>query len=442
MKQKDVLFWLWLADALGAASRDFRTLIELYENPYELFHAEEYELDAIKGISPKTRSALSNRDLEAASAILDACQRQNIHILTYADPLYPSALRAIKQPPIVLYYLGTLPDLNGRLSIGMVGTRRMSAYGLRSAYKIAYELASVDAVVVSGMASGIDGVSAAAAIAAKGQTIAVLGCGIDIVYPQHHKKLRDAIAAHGAVISEYPPATKPLRHHFPTRNRIISGLSQGTLVVEAGIGSGSLITAKEAVLQGKDVFAIPANVGSKGAEGTNGLLQDGANLVLDTSDILKRYEYVYAKTLRTERLTKAKEESAADLQYLQSLGVIELQGAQTEQPKNPPLRALTKEEQPKRSALRRESSVKAKTRQTAEEREPVKPTGAPKSEEAHSELTPVQLAILEAMPIDRAISADALANLDHPWGDVIAALTVLEIMGLVEKLPGALYTKI
>ncbi len=451
MQQKDVLFWLWLADGLGAANRDFKTLIELYESPYELFHAEEYEVDAIQGISQRTREALLRRSLENASAILDACQSMGIGILTYADEAYPFALRAIKQPPIVLYYRGTLPNLNAKLSIGMVGTRRMSAYGLHSAYKISYELASVGAVIVSGMASGIDGVSAAAAIAAGGETVAVLGCGVDVAYPQHHKKLRDAILQHGALLSEYPPTTQPLRYHFPVRNRIISGLSQGTLVVEAGMGSGSLITAKEAVLQGKDVFAIPANVGSRGAEGTNGLLQDGAHLVLDSTDILKRFEYVYAKSLQVERLVKAREASHADLQYLQSLGVIELTSRKpAAQDPEAPLRAQPTEakdrQRPKRQSNKNTSAKDASPKECDAQASPSKArntSNASQSPPIGAEaLSPIQLAVLEAIPLDRAISADALGNLDYPWGDVIAALTMLEILGLIEKLPGALYTKI
>ncbi len=439
-RQKDLLFWLWLSSALGPASRDFRTLIELYENPYDLFHADENELERIPSIAGRTREKLANKDLTEATEILDACQRLGIGILSYEDQEYPNALREISTPPVLLYYKGVLPNFNTELSIGMVGTRKMSAYGLQSAYKISYELASVGVIVVSGMASGIDGVCAAAALAANGKTVAVLGCGLDLVYPPHHKQLSDVLSQKGLLLSEYPPATKPIHYHFPVRNRIISGLSQGTLVVEAGIGSGSLITAKDAILQGRKLFAVPANVGSKGAEGPNGLLRDGAVMVLDTEDVLRPFEYVYAKSLMSERLPKAKEKSAADLAYLESLGVIELK-KRAEAPS--PLQAVLQKEKPKAKATlqSREPSPKTAPQQASAHprKEVEKKTVA---EATLASLSPIQVAVMQAIPDDRAISADALGALGYPMGEVIAALTMLEILGLVQKLPGALYTKL
>ena len=437
--QKNALFWIWLSEALGAASRDFRTLITMYEGPYELFHAEEEELERIPNVTERTKSVLADKSLQHATEILDRCQRHGIGVLPYADERYPKALRDIKDPPVLLYYKGEIPQLDRRLSIGMVGTRRMSAYGLQSAYKIAYELATVGAIVVSGMAAGIDGVCAAAALAAKGETVAVLGCGLDVVYPKHHKVLMEEIERHGVLFSEYPPGTRPNHYHFPIRNRLISGLSQGTLVVEAGIGSGSLITAKDAILQGRDVFALPANVGSKGAEGTNGLLRDGANLAIGAEDILKTYQYVYAQSLHPERLAKVDPNLRADLHYLERMGVIELT---SQRESAPPMRAAAEPERPKRTSSKRSSKADEPTelkRSVPKLPEKAAPTKTP--DEVLSSLPPIQLSVLEAIPDDRAVSADALCGLDFPHGDIIAALTMLEILGLVQKLPGALYTK-
>ena len=443
--QENALFWIWLSEALGAANRDFRTLITLYDSPYEIFHAEEEELERIPEISERTKTVLADKSLQRATEILDRCQQRGIGILPYADACYPKALRDIKDPPVLLYYKGTPFELDRLLSIGMVGTRRMSAYGLQSAYKIAYELATAGAVVVSGMAAGIDGVCAAAALAAKGRTVAVLGCGLDVVYPKHHKVLMEEIERQGLLLSEYPPGTRPNHYHFPIRNRLISGLSQGTLVVEAGLGSGSLITAKDAILQGRDVFALPANVGSRGAEGTNGLLRDGANLVIGAEDVLKTYQYVYAQELHPERLGKIEPGLRADLQYLARMGVIELT-APTAQGREAPVRAAAEPEtsRPKPSAHQARASKPSK--KAAEQATPVAAVPEPKPptktpDEVLSSLPPIQLAVLEAIPDDRAISADALCSLDFPHGDIIAALTMLEILGLVQKLPGALYTK-
>lgn len=441
--QENALFWIWLSEALGAANRDFRSLIALYENPYELYHAEEEEIERISDIAERTKRALADKSLQHATEVLDRCQRLGIGILPYSDERYPNALREIKDPPVLLYCKGQIPQLNRRLSIGMVGTRRMSAYGLQSAYKIAYELTTAGVIVVSGMAAGIDGVCAAAALAAKGETVAVLGCGLDVVYPKHHKALMEEIVKNGLLISEYPPGTRPNHYHFPIRNRLISGLSQGTLVVEAGLGSGSLITAKDAILQGRDVFALPANVGSRGAEGTNGLLRDGANLAVSSEDVLRPYQYVYAQVLHPERLAKVEPGLRADLHYLARMGVIELTPPREG---NPPVRAAAEPEKPKRRAPTRRSKDNPSA-PVDSERMVAPPTPPPKAADTRppeavlSSLPPIQLAVLEAIPDDRAISADALCGLDFPHGDIIAALTMLEILGLVQKLPGALYTK-
>ena len=457
MELQNALFWIWLAEALGAGNRDVKRLLQVYDGPYAVYHAEDGEIAQVEGISDSTKAKLQSKSLERASQILDLCERQSIGILPYTHADFPSALREIKDPPLLLYYSGTLQPFDRRLCIGMVGTRRMSAYGLRSAYKIAYELASVDALVVSGMASGIDGVAAAAALAAKAPTVAVLGCGLDIVYPKHHGILMEQIRKNGLLLSEYPPATTPNRYHFPVRNRLISGLTQGTVVVEAGIGSGSLITAKDAVQQGRKVFAVPANLGSRGADGTNGLIRDGASLILSAADIIKYYAFTHAETLRTELLPKAEKASEADLQYLDRMGVIELT-RRTAGPSQPhtvvqavPEERETKKPQKKAADKARNTSAKPKKPLPAQDSEPEQlsladlPTAAePRPREpvkAPENLSPIQLAIFEAIPDDRAVAMDALTALDYSSGDLIAALTMLEIMGLIHKLPGGMYMK-
>lgn len=447
--QKDLLFWIWLAEALGSASKDFRRLISLYESPYELFHAEEAEIERIENLPQRTVRALTDKGLVRATEIFDRCEQLGINVLPYGAPDYPEAFYDLMDPPVLLYYKGRLPDFTRRLSIAMVGTRKMSEYGLRAAYKISYELATAGAIVVSGMAAGIDGVCAAGALAANGTTVAILGCGIDVVYPRHHKGLRDEILNNGVLISEYAPGTRPNSYHFPLRNRLIAGLSQGVMVVEAGIGSGSLITAKDAVVMGKDVFALPANVGSVGAEGTNGLLRDGARPVMATEDLLKPYLYLYSEKLSLEALQKVGTRSRVDLQYLDRMGVIEL----TAKGKDAPMKKERAEV----------ASPKTKTEKKHSRKNVAEPTKAPKAsdegtavgsadapsanrqktpDEVLSTLSPVQLAIMNAIPDDHGVTADSLSNLGYPYGEISSALTMLEILGLVQKLPGALYVKI
>ena len=450
MKSKDTLYWIWLSEALGAGSSAFRRVISLYDTPFDVFRAEESELEQISDLTERAKKALCDKSLQRATEILDLCEREEIGILTYDEDAYPRALREIQKPPMILYYRGNLPDFNHTLCVGIVGTRSMSAYGLRQAYKMSYELASAGAIVVSGMAKGIDGVAAGAALKASGVTVAVLGCGVDVVYPTHHKPLSLEIVKNGVIISEYAPGTRPNSYHFPMRNRIISGLSQATVVVEAGIGSGSLITAKDAILQGRDVFAIPANVGSKGADGTNGLLRDGAKMALSTDDVLAPYEYTYAETLKLEAFAQSKNLQSVDLSHLAALGVIELSKNTAGEIKLNPetVSGEKKEKKEKKPASPRTSSQKkeknAEPNVEAEREETTLPTPAPRAaipEVTLATLTPVQKAILEAIPDDGTLSTDAIFALEHPHAEIMAALTMLEIMGLLQKLPGSLYKK-
>ena len=446
MKSKDTLYWIWLSDALGAGSSAFRRLISLFDTPFDIFRAEETEIEQVSGLTERAKRALCDKSLEHATEILDQCQREGIGVLTYDEEAYPRALREIQKPPMLLYYRGNLPDFNRNLCVGIVGTRSMSAYGMRQAYKMSYELASAGALVVSGMAKGIDGVAAAAALKSGGTTVAVLGCGVDVVYPTHHRGLSQEIAKNGVILSEYAPGTRPNSYHFPMRNRIISGLSQATVVVEAGIGSGSLITAKEAILQGRDVFALPANVGSKGADGTNGLLRDGAKMALSTEDILEPYQYTYAESLNLEAFKASKSLTDIDLTHLSSLGVIDLSTDPSGE-KKMSLSPLAPEQKEKKAAKPRATSAKREKRvEPQKDREEQKPipqvaVRTPIPEATLATLTPAQKTILEAIPDDGTLSADAIYALELPRADLMAALTMLEIMGLVQKLPGSLYKK-
>ncbi len=441
MRQNDVLFWIWLAEALGAANSDFRKIIELYESPYEVFCAEAEELERRAGLREKTVASLSDKSLGRASEILDSCERLGIGLMPYDSELYPQALREIKNPPILLYYVGRVPRFSDYLCVGIVGTRRMSAYGMETTYKISYELARKSVITISGLAEGIDGVCGAATLKAGGFTVAVMGCGLDRAYPLHHGKLMNEVARKGLLLSEYPPGTKPMHYNFPIRNRIISGLSHAVAVIEAGLGSGSLITAKDAIMQGKDVFAVPSNADGIGSEGTNGLLRDGAYFATCAEDILRKYEYLFPMSAgAVEKCARA------DVAYLQMLGVIgERSGAVGEKPREESLSSAAEGKPvPARSKCRAHRDQNKKNINVADacsDEEP-KPIKNERRAEVSLSLTPLQEEILRAMPDDRAISSDALMRLEHPHGEILTALTMLEISGLVEKLPGAAYRKI
>lgn len=218
--------------------------------------------------------------------IAAACEAKNIAMCTIEDEDYPALLREIFQPPLILFYRGTLLPNASRLA--MVGARRASTYGKHVAEAMAADLARQGVTVVSGAARGIDTASHRGALTA-GRTVAVLGCGLDVVYPPENGRLLAEIAERGAVISEYPPGTRPLAAFFPARNRIISGLSRGTIVVEAAEKSGSLITAELALSEGRDVFAVPGSIYSDTSRGCHRLIQQGAKLVVDAVDVLAEY---------------------------------------------------------------------------------------------------------------------------------------------------------
>ena len=321
MLSEDRLYWVWLADRCGAASKEFAKLITRFENPFEIFRLEPEEIDTIKYIGQRLKDRLSEKSLEHSYSILKYCNDNGIEIITYADKKYPSRLKTLEDPPAILYCLGNMPDIDRKLCIGVVGTRKISAYGMHSAYKISYELASAGACVVSGMALGVDAVAACAAIEAGGCTVAVLGCGIDIVYPKQHAKLYREICKHGCVLTEYPPAEAPYGSNFPKRNRIISGLCQGVLVVEGNRQSGAMITAQMAISQGREVFALPGKINDGNSEGTNDLIQKGVNVALCADDMIYHFDFLYHEAVDYRGLHLGKSRSDFSREALVKRGV-------------------------------------------------------------------------------------------------------------------------
>lgn len=285
------LYWVWLATRISCGTAVGRHLIEYFDTPEAVWRATSGELAVVPSMTQQRQAVLMDKDLTYPQRILTDCDKQGIDIVTIADENYPVLLRQINNPPLVLYVRGTLPDFRTRLAVSIVGTRKATPYGLHASRYFAGTLAQNDCIIVSGMALGIDGMANRAAIEAGGQTVAVLGCGVDVCYPWQHKQLMKDIMRQGAVISEYPPGTEPKGRHFPVRNRIITGLSRGTLVVEAPRKSGALISADLALEQGRDVFAIPADINRPNSEGCNHLIRKGgAELVQSPTDILSYYD--------------------------------------------------------------------------------------------------------------------------------------------------------
>jgi len=293
----NITYWLWLATRCGA--RFGKRLLEQFGSPEAIWQADRQAFVDIPRLNKHKLDALMEKDLTVAEHIQADCLKQGIQILTLFDEAYPELLRNIPDPPLVLYVRGTLPDFTDRLSISIVGTRNCTQYGKQAAWHFAGNLAQRGVIIVSGMALGIDGTANRAAIEAGGETVAVLGCGVDVCYPWQHKQLMEDIVRHGAVISEYPPGTEPFGNHFPVRNRIITGLGQGTLIVEAPKKSGALISADLALEQGRDVFAVPGDINRPSSAGCNARIRQGAaELVQEPADILSQYQLTDAHTQR------------------------------------------------------------------------------------------------------------------------------------------------
>lgn len=287
----DLRFWLWLSSLRGLTPGAAGRCLRAIGSPRELFLAGEDRLRRLEGIRANEVTALCDKDISRAEAIEESCRQQGIRILCMRDAAYPERLRNISDPPLVIYVKGKLPPVDDRLCIGVVGTRKATDYGKETAARIAGELSAWDAITVTGLAEGIDSAAAQGALQARGKVIAVLGTGVDRVYPAWNQKLQDAVAKVGALVSEYPPGTGATRYSFPQRNRIISGLSMGVVVVQAPQKSGALITAGFAQEQGRDVFVVPGAVDDPGFQGSNSLIREGAQLVRGSADILEEYRF-------------------------------------------------------------------------------------------------------------------------------------------------------
>ena len=282
-----VTHWLWLVNLQGITPRQKLELLTKFSDAEDLYCSELADGDPM--YPPAVLQALSDKELTRAHGLWLQCKEQGIQIITYQDAEYPQRLRNIDDPPLVLYYKGNLPDFDAHPVIGVVGTRKATATGKSSARELSRELAACGALVVSGGAAGIDTEAHKGVLDEEAPTVAVLGCGVDVVFPAANRRLFEQIAEKGCLISEYPPGTQARAWHFPERNRIISGLSHGILVVEAPEKSGALITARRAMEQGRDVFAVPGSVNSPICAGSNALLREGAAPVLSGWDMLKDY---------------------------------------------------------------------------------------------------------------------------------------------------------
>ncbi len=403
-----LLHWIWFAELKDISLLHKHRLLERFGDPEELHRmSEEALINA--GLPEKERNALLDKDLWKAEQIVERCTKREISVLPVLDSAYPKRLRNSPDAPILLYYRGVLPDWEARPFIGVVGTREASAYGLQVAHQLGSQIASCGGFVVSGGAAGADTSAMQGAMSAGCPVVGVLGCGVDVVYPYSNRKLFEAVVKEGCLISEYPPGSEAKPWHFPARNRIISGVSNGVLVVEAPKKSGALITARYALEQGRDVFVVPGNINSSTCEGSNALLQEGATPVLSGWDVVSGYEFLYPGKLQ----------------------------------KNLTVSLYTEEETPAKVA-QNPARLENSSNKTAESGKiPIDNGGKSpyielvKNRPALNEEEQAVLAYLSQEPQQ---AAQLMAALDMPSGKVLSILTMLTVKGYAQKHPGGSFS--
>ena len=290
---------LLVLNAIGLNHRQITKGIKVFGSGPKILRAGGEDLQKVFSAGLAEKISCFDRDTFLKSEY-DLVRKEDVRVVTYPEEIYPFRLKHIPDAPFVLYIKGNLLPTD-QTAVSIVGARRASMYGITQARRFARELASLSITIVSGLAKGIDAAAHHGALESGGRTIAVLGSGIGCIYPKENRCLAGEIAGNGAVISEFPMATEPMPFHFPRRNRIVSGLSLGTVVVEAARRSGALITARTALEQGRDVFAVPGRIDQPNTAGVHQLIKDGAKLILDTEDVLSELQTELQDILRTEK---------------------------------------------------------------------------------------------------------------------------------------------
>lgn len=395
-------YWLWLTTRRGMGTLLGRRLLDRFGTPEAVYFADEGEYSAVEALSDRARQSLLDKTLEGAEQILEACDRLGYRLMSWQDADYPNLLRQISDPPLVLYVRGKLPPVDEQLVLSIVGARKSSPYGEKVAGTLAVDLARAGTVLCTGIAPGIDTVAIRGALRAGGRVVSVLAGGLDLYQGGSERGLYDDIAAVGALVSEYPPGTPHMGDHYRPRNRIISGLSRGVIVVEGGESSGTLITAHAALEQGREVFAVPGPVDAPESAAPNRLIHDGeALLVRNAEDVLN--EFSIRIPLRREQKPLKAEETRQRLE-----GVLE----------------QTRPAEPPKPSVR-----------------PEQPMALPRLTGGENEaLTDDQRDLLTALEQQTLHPDELVEQTGLPARRVLSALTLLQMKGYIQEETGKRFT--
>lgn len=388
-------YWIWLTTRKGMDSAAVLRVLEHFATPEQAYYADERNYEHLP-LSPAARLGLKDKSMEKADMILADCERLGVRIMTCQDADYPERLRQIPDPPAVLYIKGRVFHFDEEVAIGVVGAREPSDYGRRMAEKLGLELAAGGALVVSGIAPGLDSCALKGALKAGGPVVSVLAGGVDVPYPYENRFLYQDVAASGALISEYPPGTEHKGHHFPRRNRILSGLTLGVLAVECRSFGGTMLTVNHALEQDRDLFAIPGPVDAPMSEGPNRLIQQGAKLVTCGRDILEEYESRYPWKLAEGR----------DLP-------LDVEAERLKEP--------AEESKPEQKTEKVEPAIKRPVVSRAEQME---------------RFTDDERMILFTLGKQTQSAEQLVEQTQIPTRRVLSALTMLQVQGAVEEQPG------
>lgn len=413
-------YWIFLQHVLGQGSRKLLSLLVEYQSAQAAYEAGPEDWERLKLFTPAELKRFHSITIQQCQDIVEYCWRHNYDILTPNDKRYPRNLAHLQDPPAVLYIKGEFPPIDDHVVLAMVGTRQCSANGKKIARDLSQRLTASGALIVSGGAIGIDSSAHIGAIRAGGKTIAVLGCGLDYPYLMANEELREDIAAHGALVSEYPPKAPVAKFNFPMRNRLISGLALGTIIVEATKSSGSLITMEHALQQGRDIFVVPGSISDPLYAGSNRLIRDGAKAILSPMDVLEEYigNYPHRLNLAGCEISVEDEEDALEL-----------------------AKPMEKPE-----ALRQKAARIVKKSRTRRKKAEAKSTDDIPNEILETLKLNYPLLSENAKTLFAAFIDSKTDNFDVAMhrcdlcpADAIAAITELEIFGFLEAVPGGRY---
>lgn len=423
-------YWLWLVIVLGAGNPKIWDVISVTKNPERAFHVLQDETQRQRfNLNDVQKRAVCSTSMDKVKAVLENCESKNISVTYFGDDLYPSSLKSIYNPPSVLFYQGNIGILEEYPTLTVVGTRRPTEYSVRVTNWICSELAKAGVVIVSGFAIGIDSAAHRAAVLSRGRTVAVLGCGIDVDYPRDNASAKKYITRKGLLLTEFLPGTEPYPRNFPSRNRILSGISKSTLVAQAPERSGSLITANLALEQGKTVYCIPpADIFDNRYAGVVKYLRDGATPVFSHLDILNEYYAEFAHKLKPSILFE-NSDSVEDSVFLGSDDKDTKKGGMSSKKKKDLKNKKSSEEQNEKGD--KEENLAVSLEPKTDENRKIKD---------FSSLKGLELEIAVLLSQEHQMHIDTIVErLNANEDEVASSLTELSINGYVVRLKGQCY---